>query len=444
MDEVVLWILVVAAAVAALVVLILLVRRTDFETSAYLAAVAVLAVALPGTAGLVTSVLYLLHEGPADVKLPINHDGAQSFLYGTGIAIVTWLAAALLLQRYGRAEQANPIEYERLRSYHALLETRHAVAANQELAGQQLVAAKSAETALGLARRALRLEGEVHPSSRGIAWASQSGYVVARANLDVANRALLEFELVDGLAAVASELRSRIDGSRIPSSAALVETLRDMTGELRLREPNVARVRARLAQVQKTVDEYRDGRRYGLVCARSSLYGPIVLGGVLAYFALGLALIMGASPGQIAAGIAFYVVGVVIGLIRHLGSASAADTKVEEDYGLDDARLLQRPLFSGVAAVGGVVLTTMLVTVAPEVTNRSEGNQAQPQQQAQARAVVPPLAEIFDLDKNRLALLYAAIFGLTPGLLARRLGEAAEKFKVDLRSTQRSEQSGSG
>jgi hypothetical protein len=436
------WLLLVVAAVLALAlvlgVLSWLVRLIGLEKRAYFAALVVAAVALPGIGGFMASGLYLLH---AKLKLPINHDGPNSFLYGSAIAIGVWLVAALLFQRYGRVEQANPTEYRRLRAYHDALRTRYRALSD---ADRDLVAARLAKTELDGARTALRIDGD-DELTRGIAWASQGGYVVVRARLDAAERALLEFEADDDLPALTTDLRAQIDGSRIPGSAALVETLRDVSADLDKPNPNIKRARAYLRHVRKALDSYRDGRRYGLVSARSGLYGPIVLGGLFAYFALGLALILGAGARQIGTGVAFYLVGIVIGVIRHLVAASAADTQVEEDYGLDDARLLQRPLFSGAAAVGGVFLMTMLAALAPLGTpdGGSGGSSTQATEQ-QTERELPTLEQIFDWDGNRLGFVYAAIFGLTPALLARRLGEAAETFKVDLRSTQPAEQSGSG
>jgi hypothetical protein len=52
---------------------------------------------------------------------------------------------------------------------------------------------------------------------------------------------------------------------------------------------------------------------------------------------------------------------------------------------------------------------------------------------------IPPLDNIFDLDKNLIGLLVAAVFGLTPGLLFDRLQQQADKYKADLKSSQATE-----
>jgi hypothetical protein len=49
---------------------------------------------------------------------------------------------------------------------------------------------------------------------------------------------------------------------------------------------------------------------------------------------------------------------------------------------------------------------------------------------------ISPLDEIFDLRKNVIGLLLAAVFGLTPGLLFDRLQQQAERYKSDLKSSE--------
>jgi hypothetical protein len=49
---------------------------------------------------------------------------------------------------------------------------------------------------------------------------------------------------------------------------------------------------------------------------------------------------------------------------------------------------------------------------------------------------IPPLDTIFNLDKNLIGLLVAAVFGLTPGLVFESLRKQAVKYEEDLKSTQ--------
>jgi hypothetical protein len=99
-------------------------------------------------------------------------------------------------------------------------------------------------------------------------------------------------------------------------------------------------------------------------------------------------------------------------------SASTSSLSIE-DYGLSTALLIETAPFSGLAAIGGV-LVTGLVGVAlnhPSVTTSMD------------------LGSIFDLGKNQFGIVVAAIFGLTPNLLTANLQKATDQYKSDLKST---------
>jgi hypothetical protein len=51
-------------------------------------------------------------------------------------------------------------------------------------------------------------------------------------------------------------------------------------------------------------------------------------------------------------------------------------------------------------------------------------------------SIVQPLEDIFDLQKNIIGLLLAAVFGLTPGLLFDRLQQQTDKYKAALKSSE--------
>jgi hypothetical protein len=103
-------------------------------------------------------------------------------------------------------------------------------------------------------------------------------------------------------------------------------------------------------------------------------------------------------------------------LFRLLHSAGQADTVREADYALSTARLLQTPLLSGIAGVGGVVVTAL----AAKLTG----------------GAVPTLSKSFDLGAQPYKLLLAAVFAFTPTLLISRLQGDAEKSKQDLQGSQ--------
>jgi hypothetical protein len=91
-------------------------------------------------------------------------------------------------------------------------------------------------------------------------------------------------------------------------------------------------------------------------------------------------------------------------------------------------RLIATPVFSGLAAVGGVLLTAMitmsgLTSLAGTATTNST-------------VTIPPLMDIFNLDKFRLGLPLAALFGWAPALFVGRLQNWTDQYKADLKSSQ--------
>jgi hypothetical protein len=151
-------------------------------------------------------------------------------------------------------------------------------------------------------------------------------------------------------------------------------------------------------------------------------------------------------------------VGAIVGLFNRLGADSEAESAVD-DYGLARARLVHTPLFCGLAAVGGVVITALLpvvlnvAAVTPRAATASPTAVSAPARQATGNPTLttgaaataaatadsgqeaPSLVAIFDLQRHPFGLVIAAIFGLTPRLLIRRLQEQTDRYKADLRST---------
>jgi hypothetical protein len=136
------------------------------------------------------------------------------------------------------------------------------------------------------------------------------------------------------------------------------------------RPPSPAAARGVLKIVRRTINEYRDDRRDGLVRARKNLYATMILASVMAYVLFGV-LMVGVleddeqSRTAIEAGTVFYLTAAVIGLVRELHVVLSSHG-VEEDYGLRTARLINIPLFSGLAGLAGVALIALLPATLPE------------------------------------------------------------------------------
>lgn len=231
--------------------------------------------------------------------------------------------------------------------------------------------------------------------------------------------------------------------------------------------------------VRRAINEYRDDRYDRLVVSRNRTWGATIFTGLTAFMLLAIAMVMEASPRSIVAGATFFFVGATVGLLGRLRSQSEEEGGVP-DYGLSTARLYSTPVICGLAAIGGVLLVAILpfgtnafssppnlqtnavptgtnATTTktnppaniPSTTNAASGgtnaapgptnlanDKATPPADSEKK---PKLTNIFDLEKNLVGVLVAAVFGLTPGLLFNRLQDQAEKYKSEIKTSEASQ-----
>lgn len=110
-----------------------------------------------------------------------------------------------------------------------------------------------------------------------------------------------------------------------------------------------------LSEVRRSINEYRNTRWTGLILARNRLLATFMLTGTIVFALLAIAVMSRASQEQIIAATVFYLVGATVGLCNRLRNQSQAESAIP-DYGLSAARLITLPLFSGLGAIGGVLL----------------------------------------------------------------------------------------
>lgn len=177
--------------------------------------------------------------------------------------------------------------------------------------------------------------------------------------------------------------------------------------------------RAALRQVRRTINQFRDARWEQLVRHRNRLLEAVVYTRITGYALVGIAILLRVPPGALLAGAVFYFVGALVGLFNRIRVVSQEESEVE-DYGLASATLVQTTPFSGLAAIGGVLITGLFAVA---INQTHQGGSS------------TDLATIFDLQHNQYSLVTAAIFGLTPSLLINRLQQIAEQQKSDLKST---------
>ncbi len=455
----------------------------------------------PGTATVATGLLVIAHDSWSGL---LNRDGVHSLLFGTAIGAFACSLFLPVTMRYGRADGAVPSSYGELEGELAHLRAR-----------VEACCPPGGDGAFAEVRRSVELLDRdfVSPARVGLRWLLGTGYVDLWRRLHDLERALLKVEPAAEVVGEALRDRLRLESSAIPQAQLLIADLRravavvspaaadymgaaDQAGARpghpappparpvqaggsgsapkKLRQllargprhepagppPPVApgreaqdAARAVLAQVRGAIADYRDDRRSALVRGRNNLFATVIFTGVTSYVLLAIVVIRDADATEIAAAATFYLVGAIVGLFKQLRDASAADTVLEEDYGLAAARLIHTPLFSGLAALGGVVATTMLATIVPTpgtpattraasgttittaALTRASSSAAPAKTPSTKPPSVVPLSAIFDLGKNPAGIIIAAIFGLTPNLLIVRLQRQVEQYKADLKSS---------
>ena len=103
----------------------------------------------------------------------------------------------------------------------------------------------------------------------------------------------------------------------------------------------------------------------------------------------------------------FYLIGAIVSLFSRLYYQSRTDSSID-DFRLAAARLIAAPVFSGLAAVGGVLIVMKMSIIQPSA--------------------------LFEL--NLANVIVAAVFGLTPSLFVTTFQKQADQYKAELKSTQ--------
>ncbi len=387
------------------------------------------ALMLPGALAFATILFVITSRYGATPGSPIwntalNGTPARECLSGTLCAIGIWVLLGVAVgRRYSKADSACPGPFDELRR-------------RTDRATAQLSQIKHSPASAGL-----RAEAEKHlehlelllliPSQPGLPWLLGTGYLDAWRRLHAVEETLLFLEPDDALlvgAAFSDE--GRLEGSSLPQREDFLSRLRlavfcvSETAACYLRKQplheekqcvsakapkNVEEARSALAQVRSAIDDFRDNRREGIVRARNRLFATVVFAGITGCVVLYLAILDGAPKRSIVAVAVFYLVGAMVGLFRQLQIASSSASAGQEDYELGIVRLIFTPQFSGLAAVGGVVLVRL----------------------TQAQGTVE-LSSTFNLHSNTYGLVAAAIFGLTPTLLFSGLQQRTDQYQADL------------
>lgn len=429
-------------------------------TPSYLASFVDIVPVLPTVCTITTIFAYI---GGTSAATAQSHQGP--LLVGGATALVLALVTACLHRSlFTAAEHAHP------RSYAEIRQRVDRVAAHLRVLEPEMHgAAPSRRAAFEEAAAHIRvLERDL--TRGGPQWIIGTGYVDALTRLHRAEEELIMVLPAEPLLAGALFDELRIAGSTMPDRDRLLEQLRaviqslrpattptDADGDRMATAPaetlpipisSVARVSADaevriiLRDVRHALNDFRDESRARLIRSRSRLLGTMTMTGAITYVLLAFA--MSLDPGRPAAlnnpittAAAIYLVGAIVGMFNRL-YVESADDAAGEDYGLSKARLLLTPMLSGLAAIGGVMVTGMLTGIV-DVSVFSPTNDVSANVVVPTDGTVGPvffsLQQIFNLREYPFSLLLAAMFGLAPKTFLKRLQRATDQSHLDLQST---------
>jgi len=177
--------------------------------------------------------------------------------------------------------------------------------------------------------------------------------------------------------------------------------------------------RMALSEVRRTLNEFRDNLWEGLIRERNHLLNTVGVTGLVTHILLCITIVMSGVMSStttkqlIMAGTAFYMAGAVSGLFGRFYNEANTNTAID-DFGLSLARLIATPLLSGLAGIGGVIITLVLSDTLTSTASIT-------------------LESMFKIDLG--SLLTAAAFGLAPNLIISGLQQRTAKYATDLQKS---------
>lgn len=443
-------------------------RRVAQAIRTYLTALVFTLPMLPIIASAVTVGIFL-----SDPTAP----GWNTVLSGMLYTYAAWGVITFFLTPLTTAKNSNARSYGLLYSRIRQLETRLFVINDLHHANPQQPLAEYQEVALQEAHDKFDdLNSDLNDDTMRLPWVMGFGYVNAWTKLHRAEEALVEVEPVEMTMRGAMHDKMALTGSQVsnrdellakllyavkkldPSMASLfrvsatpgenenpdiqqlLQDVQKIAQHLKVHlgadenhpsDPRVkashdgedeARARLTLREVRRALNAYRDHLFEGLIRARNNLLGTMFVTGFVTHLLLCVVILAMAAGGAasdvnratIAAATGYYIVGAIAGLFGRINQAAIANTAVD-DYGFSFAQMISTPLLSGLAGIGGVLISSALTSFT-------------------AQHGLTALQSIFTQTQPDTFII-AAFFGLTPNLLVRGLQNRASGYISGLRSS---------
>jgi hypothetical protein len=457
----------------------------------------------PIMAVIITALTYLLPDALLDkltkletglTGLPINH-GVLASIVGLVLALGFWAAIS-----YYPARKRVTVEESTPPNYHQITEALDSL----KYKIKNLCPDGNAETPVdngidGLSRReaCAEVKGDIEEIEKrlqdgGMDWVTGAGYIELWHRIHRAQEAMIKLEPVTEVAEEAMRDEERLRDANMENRDRLLDHLRSSVAVLETPEANgylryvpkcknhddisnddigkfgvlygdakknflveeitkIGHMKARkkaearkklypeaiaiLAETRYEINRFRDNSWEGIVNARNHLLDTSMNLGLMTFALLAFTLMMHPDQKTIYWAAIYFLVGAVTALFARARIEWSAASAVD-DFGLTRARLVHLPWLAGLAAVGGVLVTAVL---GPQLA--AAGGTAAVS--TISEALPKTVADVFN-GGNITLLIVAAVFGLTPDLIIRRLEQQTEKYKADLESTQSTQSTESG
>ncbi len=425
------------------------------STGTYTGALITTAALVPIVAAVISAVAFVV-QWPKGVAMPdwLALLIGTPLLLGTVPTLIAWFLLAFIIRRFTAADQMDMGSYGLLLNRLSALDTQLSILSPESGEMPAGVIGPDANTTSTLptptvafimaSKEALDCRNAISKKlvKKSLAWVTASGYINLWKEMHNAEEALIDLLPREVVVADAIYDEMRIQDSNIDNSDELLRKLRlavstlDPSAKAYLQPSPTGtqgasttpagpvetgpvshevekQGRAILREVRHALNEFRDDRWEAIVRVRNQFVSTMILTGLTLYVLLQFTILAGVPPVAMITATAFYLVGALVGLFSRLYNESKTSKSID-DYRLALARTVATPMFSGLAAVGGVLLTQKLTS----------------------------LVDIFDPKNILSGLIVAAVFGLTPDLLIGVLQKQSEQYKTDLKSTAASQGEG--
>ncbi len=419
-------------------------QHEDKSTGRYFPALVLVAaiLPLPFLAALITIIAYLtpypLPKGDFFTSLG---PGNMVVILGLIITLVLWFLLAIPCMRFATAQGGRPSDYESLR--------RELTVLKKEVD----VIECDSKVAIADIRGNLDDIDEILKRD-GLTWLS-TGYVSLWDRVNKADEAITDVLPCRTVIESAKYEELRLKNSQVPDSENLLKLLEKAITTLssdpkcfkqsseqnqgtnlqqsmaqailallkkaidngKVSQQSVQEARADIRKVKAALHKFTNERWDGLVRARNVLVVTAFLAALFTYILVAIAILAEVLEVKIEEAMVFYFLGAIVGLFSRIYDETNTDSVID-DYGLTMARIIVTPLLSGLAALVGVFLVTIL-----SITITSQYN------------ATSTIGDIYDFVKYPQNLVFAAIFGYVPNLVMSILQRKSEEIKGQIKST---------